>query len=95
MLKTVSFIARLSTAYWTAPTVAMRQQIYTAKNIFWAIVVSDFVNETARPYNKYYNLCCHSTMWIEQSKNGMFSLKPFCILYKLFSHNLTKYKEVK
>jgi len=25
----------------------------------------------------------------------MFSIKPFCILYQLFTHNLTKYKEVK
>jgi hypothetical protein len=24
----------------------------------------------------------------------MFDLKPLCILYKLFTHNLTKYKEV-
>jgi len=74
----------------------MQQEKYVQrKNVFWAIVLSDFVNETASHYPKYYNLCDHSAMWIEQSKNDMFNLKYFCILYKLFTHILTKYKEVK
>jgi len=34
-----------------------------ATKIYTAIVLSDLVNETARPYPKYYNLCDHNTMW--------------------------------
>jgi hypothetical protein len=70
----------------------MQHQKCTArKDIFWAIAVSDFVNETARPYPKYYNLCYHNTMWIEQSTKDMFSLKPFFVYwYKIIYPQLNE-----